>query len=441
MIEPTCLQQVDTAHKDATAEAHVLAVQLQALSSRISAVIEIAAALNRSLNLDDILAVIKQQAKWLLDFNYCSLLLANADGSKRLSVLFGHPTTGGDHQAIYTLFEQTMTTRRPHLLQAAADPMPATAFQSWLTMPIEGEGQLWGAIGFASLYANHYAQDDLRIAHLLAVQLANAIRNAHHFTEINGLYHKLAQAYQELQRAEELRGDMMHMVVHDLRNPLTVINISLDLLQEMLQQQQVPDRAQSIDRAKRASGHMSNLINDMLDFGKLENQEYRPNFTLFSLTELLTELAAEWQLHAGKEQKAFQLECAPDPLRIVADLRLIRRVLDNLLSNAFKFTLPGDRISLGARPHDEGVEVYVTDNGVGIPTAYLQRIFDKFFQVTGTNGEPLSPGTGLGLAFCKLAVAVHGGTIWVESEEQQGSAFRFTVPNRTHRHGQCALHT
>lgn len=429
MTELACPQQVDMPHKDATTEAQLLAVQLQALSSRISAVIEMAAALNRSLKLDDILAVVKQQAKWLLDFHYCSLLLANADGSKRLSVLFGHATAAGDHQAIYALLERTMTSQRPHLLQAGAEPIPAPAFQSWLTMPIEGEGQVWGAIGFASLYANHYSQDDLRIAHLLAMQLANAIRNAYHFAEINGLYSKLAQAYQELQRAEELRDDMMHMVVHDLRNPLNVINISLDLLQEILHQHQVPDRFQSIDRSKRASGHMSNLINDMLDFSKLENQEYRPNFTLFPLTALLTELAAEWQLRAGKEQKVLQIECGPDPLRVVADLRLIRRVLDNLLSNAFKFTLPGDLICLGTRPHHDGVEVYVTDNGVGIPAAYQQRIFDKFFQVTATTGEPFSPGAGLGLAFCKLAVAVHGGAIWVESQEQQGSAFRFTLPN------------
>jgi len=428
MSEPACPPQVDAPSQDATTQAQLLAVQLQALSSRISAVIEISAALNRSLKLADILAVIKQQVKWLLDFHYGGLLLVDLDGVNRFNVLFSNESSADDHQAMRTILEQTMATQRPQLRQVGAEFVPVTAFQSWLTMPIESEGQLWGALGFASLYAAHYAQDDLRIAHLLAIQLANAIRNATHFAEINSLYSKLTQTYQELQRAEERRDDMMHMVVHDLRNPLNVINISLDLLRDLLQQQQVVDRFQSIDRARRASGHMSNLINDMLDFSKLEDQEYHAHFTLFPLTDLLTELATEWQLYASKEQKQLQLEWASDLPQIAADLRLIRRVLDNLLSNAFKFTLPGDTICLGARARLDGIEVYVTDSGPGIPVAYQQRIFDKFFQVTTMHGEPFSPGAGLGLAFCKLAVAVHGGAIWVESQEQQGSTFRFTLP-------------
>lgn len=443
MTVSACPTQVEgTIHKakpqGLPTAAHTLAIQLQALSSRISAVNEIAAAINRSLNLDDILGVVKSQAKWLLDFNHCSICLYDGDGVEQTILLFGDETSACSRPSINALLALTTTTKRPQLLQGGAASRPATSwpdtiwpatiYQSWLTMPIESEDHVWGAIAFASLYAHHYSQEDLRIVHLLALQLANAIRNANRFAEINHLYGKLAHTYQELQRSEELRADMMHMIVHDLRNPLSVINISLELLHDLLRQSTVVDRYQNIERAQRASRHMSGLIDDLLDFSKLENNEYQLTLALITIPPLLEELAAAWQLHATKERKQLRLEIMPDLAPIAVDVRLVRRVLDNLLGNAFKFTAANDTITLGANAHPTGLELYVADSGTGIPAAYHQRIFDKFFQVKAVDGESFNAGSGLGLAFCKLIVEAHGGTIWVESPGQGGSTFRFTLP-------------
>lgn len=399
-----------------------LSIQLQALSSRINAVNEIAAALNHSLQLDDILTVVKQQAKWLLDFQYCSICVCGEDGIQQTN--FGFTTEGASSEAASDqarLLELVMTTKQSHLLQGRH--LPPSPYHSWLVMPIESENRLWGALLFGDHRPQHYTQEDLRIAHLVAMQLANAIRNAHHFAEISRLYAELAHAYTNLRRSEQLRDDMMRMVVHDLRNPLNVINMSLDLLDS----KGLADTHRITERAKRASHHMFNLINDLLDLGKLESNQFNLDVALIDFNHLLPALLDDWRTRAKTEQKTVQLQLAPNLPAIDADLNLLRRVLDNLLGNAFKYTAPHATIEVSALADAGHLRLSVRDNGIGIPPVYLERIFDKFVQVTDA-GKPLRQGFGLGLAFCKLVVQAHGGQIWVESELQKGSTFTFTLP-------------
>jgi signal transduction histidine kinase len=110
------------------------------------------------------------------------------------------------------------------------------------------------------------------------------------------------------------------------------------------------------------------------------------------------------------------------------DVELIGRVLDNLVSNAFKYTHPGGQIEISARADETYLFVYVRDDGLGLPPEYRDRIFDKFVQVTDASGASLRKGIGLGLAFCRMAIEAHGGKIWVDSTLEQGSTFAFTLP-------------
>ena len=107
---------------------------------------------------------------------------------------------------------------------------------------------------------------------------------------------------------------------------------------------------------------------------------------------------------------------------------MARRVLINLMENASKFSPAGGTIEIGARPANEWIHMWIQDNGPGIPAAELDRIFDKFTRLRGTSKPG---GLGIGLAFCRLAVQGHGGRIWVESEQGQGSTFHFTFPVAT----------
>lgn len=403
---------------------HSLSIQLQALSSRINAVNEIAAALNHSLKLEDILRVVKEQAKWLIDFQHCSIRLCGEYNTPQTLLLFDAKGTPEQSYSEQTrLLELAIATKQPHLYQEAAMPATTTPYRSWLAMPLESEDHVWGAIVFADIHPQHYSQEDLRIVHLVAMQLANAIRNAHRFAEINRLYAELEQTYTNLRRSEQLRDDIMRMIVHDLRNPLNVINMSLDFIENSS-----ADVHRVLARAKRASGNMFNLINNLLDLGKLESNEFHLDVALVDCHSFLSGLLEEWQAQASTEQKTLLLQLAPDLSSFYADANLLRRVLENLLGNAFKYTAAQASIEVGAQRKDDSICFSVRDTGVGIPPHYHERIFDKFVQVTDAAGKPMRQGFGLGLTFCKLVVQAHSGRIWVESEVGKGSLFTFTLP-------------
>ncbi len=240
---------------------------------------------------------------------------------------------------------------------------------------------------------------------------------------------ELERAYADLRRAEGLRDDLMNMVVHDLRNPLSIINANLGLISKIMAS---PAQADSLPRflenARQAGQRMSGLIDDLLNVDKFEAGELRPSLALLSVSNLLINKAEQYQAQAERDEKTLTARVAPDAPLVMADAGLVGRVLDNLLSNAFKYTEPGGRIELLADREGRALRIGVRDNGQGIPAEFQPRLFEKFAQVTDAQGRPLRQGTGLGLAFCRLAVEAHGGRIWVESTPGRGSAFFFTLP-------------
>jgi signal transduction histidine kinase len=240
---------------------------------------------------------------------------------------------------------------------------------------------------------------------------------------------ELETAYSNLRQAEGMRDDLTNMIVHDLRNPLTSVVANIDLIGKVAQNPNFASASpRFLSNAKAATQRMMGLIDDLLNVGKFEAGELRPVLAPVYLPSLLTERAEAYQPQAEKENKTIRVSASADLPTVMADAGLLSRVVDNLLGNALKYTDGGGQIELGAQLDGRAVRVRVCDNGDGIPLEYQQRIFDKFIQVTDTRGAPLRKGTGLGLAFCRLAVEAHGGRIWVESAPGRGSTFFFTVP-------------
>jgi signal transduction histidine kinase len=240
---------------------------------------------------------------------------------------------------------------------------------------------------------------------------------------------ELAQANAELKAAETLRDDLTDMIVHDLRTPLTTLNLSLDLLERTLQDEsKAAQRQRFVQSANRSAANLLQLVNQLLDLAQLEAGQLRLNPSENSLVELLREKAAVFQPQILASQKHLTL-ALPDNLPPVAlDAGLIDRVLDNLLSNALKYTEAGGQITLRAQQAGSKLIVAVADDGEGIEQAQADHIFDKFYQVRDVDGKPLRRGTGLGLSFCKMVVEAHNGRIWVESQPGEGSTFYFTLP-------------
>jgi signal transduction histidine kinase len=236
---------------------------------------------------------------------------------------------------------------------------------------------------------------------------------------------KLKENYEQLRRLEELRDNLVHMIVHDLRNPLTGISGFLDLTLALEKETLTEDGLEYLQTAKRSTKAVIDMVNAVLDVSKIEAGEMKLHLVECDLVRIAADLMSGMQ--SLKEAREMILNAPPVPVTVVADKDLILRVIQNLLGNALKFTPSDGWIRLGIEPDENRVCVRVWDNGPGIPPEYRERIFEKFGQVEArANRQKHS--TGLGLTFCKLAVEAHGGSVGVESEVDKGSTFWFVLP-------------
>ncbi|MEW6749479.1 MAG: HAMP domain-containing sensor histidine kinase [Candidatus Latescibacterota bacterium] len=243
---------------------------------------------------------------------------------------------------------------------------------------------------------------------------------------------ELARLTEELRHTEKVKDDLTAMIVHDLRSPLTGLTGGLQMM-EVLSQDSSPQRIWEYHgMASAAARRMVRLVNHLLDITRMESGEMKLQLERLSVQELLAEGVEQSRLAADSQQARVELEVAAGLPPLNGDRQLLLRVLDNLIGNALKFTDRGAAVRLSARaaPVGEGPEqvvIAVSDTGPGIPTEYHQRIFDKFGTVEARRAG-VKPSTGLGLAFCRLAVEAHGGCIWVNSEEGAGSTFSVALP-------------
>ena len=238
---------------------------------------------------------------------------------------------------------------------------------------------------------------------------------------------ELQENYRHLQRLERLRDDLTHMIVHDLRTPLTSLMTGVQtvpLVGDLNETQQ-----EMIDIAVEGSGTLLGMINDLLDVEKMEQESVPLDLRPLSASELIGRAFAQ-VASLVRNNDLTLVEDVPENLPSFAgDEDKLRRVLVNLLGNAVKFTPAGGLLTLSARllEGDRMLRFNVTDTGEGIPAEAFGRIFEKFGQVESRKrGRKMS--TGLGLAFCKMAVEAHGGQVGVESVLGQGSTFFFTIP-------------
>jgi NtrC-family two-component system sensor histidine kinase KinB len=232
---------------------------------------------------------------------------------------------------------------------------------------------------------------------------------------------------------QQLRDDMTHMLVHDLRSPLTVIQSSLTSIPAFLEDGSLEGVGRLLDYSQRGVDRVLSLVSDILDIARLESGSMPIKPTQIDLGELLYGTAEQMVPLARQSNIEIRVTVSDDLPLVVIDAGLIGRVLSNLLDNALKFTPRGGRVDLwsasGSNGSSDQLWIGVSDTGPGIPEEMQQKLFEKFTQLEA----PLSrrAGTGLGLHYCKLAVEAHRGKIWFESREQQGSTFVIQLPALT----------
>ena len=258
------------------------------------------------------------------------------------------------------------------------------------------------------------------------VRLELGLRTKQAQQALNLRLEALDHKYTDLLEEERLRDRLTHMLVHDLKNPICAVMGAVDFVRldtpNMTQQQR-----DLIEMAYEESQRLLHLASNILEVRKMRDGKLRLEPKLMAAKDLKRVIEnALMDVGMGMQQRRVHAR-VPENLSVFsADEDIVRRILTNLISNALKHTLPQGRIQVEARGVAEMIEIAVHDDGEGIPLEDVEKIFQDFERSRLTNNTRFD--TGMGLAFCKLAVEQHGGRIWVQSTRDKGSSFFFTLP-------------
>jgi signal transduction histidine kinase/DNA-binding response OmpR family regulator len=245
------------------------------------------------------------------------------------------------------------------------------------------------------------------------------------FTPIEGVGHVLVmQDITHLKELDRIRSEFVATVSHDLRTPLTNILGYVELLPRagpLNEQQQ-----EFIGRVRDSMEAITELIGDLLDIGRIE-AGYDLEMAPCDLMEVIEETVDNFRSQATGKRQDLRWQPPETLSKVQGNTRTLRQVMENLLSNAMKYTQEGGWIAVSAGMEQGYVVVRVSDNGIGIPPAQQPYIFDRFFRVESEETAGIS-GTGLGLAIVKAVIEKHNGRVWVESKPGVGSTFCFVLP-------------
>ncbi len=297
-----------------------------------------------------------------------------------------------------------------HASQLEALALPAElGVRSALIVPLRVRQQVLGTMMALSMREQAFDAHHVQLAQEFAQLAAFAIDNA--------------QAYAMARRANHAREEVLAVVSHDLRNPLSAIAMCSRVLLES-----PPAAAEERDALLATivqSTEMTNrLIEDLLDLSMIEAGRLSIERRAEEVAPIVEHVVQMFIGNASERSIALYEDVSPDLPQVMGDAGRILQALANLIGNALKFTEAGGRVTVCAERHDHGVVFSVVDTGAGIPPEHLSRIFERYWQSRGT---ARIRGSGLGLAITKGIVEAHGGNIWVESEPGKGSRFSFTM--------------
>jgi signal transduction histidine kinase len=328
--------------------------------------------------------------------------------------------------------------------------------RSALSVPLKVKDSVLGIVHLDKLTAcAPFKEEDLQLLALICNQAASNIANAQLFEDVRIANNELrgakeeilrwnleleqkveertseiARKSEEILRLNEQKDELMGMVAHDLRTPITSILGFSDVIQQHIDMGARPDQIREDVRiVGRIAAEMTDLLNDLLDVSKIEAGKITIQRELRSVEPLVLECYHTYCFLTEPKKLQLQLDMenrgALPP--VLHDPRRVAQVLNNLLSNAVKFSRSGDTITVGARYTGDSIEISVTDTGQGIAPEEVRKIFQRFEQGS-TQAMDGARGSGLGLAIAKKLVELHGGRIWVDSKKDVGSKFSFSLP-------------
>ncbi len=424
-------------------------------AARIKKVLEIATSINSNLSLDVVLHEIVHAVSDAAGFRIVLLRVLNDGGSEFQAQAFA----GLSGDAIRKLEQH-------HI--------PKTEFESWLKEEfrvsrsyfISHERKFWDEVDeegvtpelglrqegewhqedvlFVPLYTKdgatigYFSVDDpvdrrlpsretIETLEILATHAVVAIQNASLYERLNDSMVRLEEATERSEEVAELKNKFISTVSHELLTPLTAIRAYAEALLEHVGSTTVEMQRQFLGVIDEQSLKLRHLIDSILELSQLESGRFRMVREPFNLTALTQEVVAMLKSMADAKKISIVVESEATEIVIEANRDLLRRVLNNLGSNAIKFTHEGGAVTFRTTIEGRTVRIQVEDTGIGIPKEGIDRIFDKFYQIDSSLSREY-PGVGLGLTISKSIVEWHGGEIAAESEIGVGSRFTVLLP-------------
>ncbi|MDQ3697492.1 MAG: ATP-binding protein [Gemmatimonadota bacterium] len=318
------------------------------------------------------------------------------------------------------------------LVQVARDEehlavLRGIGFRSAIIVPLVARGRTLGAITLACGEERCFSEADLRVAEDLASRSAVAVDNARLYQEAQAAEAEAEQARAQAESANQSKSAFLAMMSHELRTPLNAIGGYAQLMEEGIPGPVTEGQREYLKRVRRSQEHLEALINDVLDFAKLEAGRLGFEFTEFALAENLPAVVALVEPQTGAKELRFEYRGGDPAVVVYADRDKVLQIVLNLVSNAVKFTAPGSRIAVDWICSRQQAHIRVADTGTGIPPEKLSAVFEPFFQAD-RNVHGASHGTGLGLTISRDLARRMDGDITVESEVGVGSTFTLTLP-------------
>jgi signal transduction histidine kinase len=425
---------------------HDLARSLETRRREAQKLEHITAHINAGLLLDDVLDNVFQDFREVIPYERIGLALLEDDRQAvrsrweksdlpavKLHRNFAQPLAGSSLQTILETGQPRILNDLPVYLAAkpsseATRLIVAEGLASSLTCPLVANSAPIGFIFFSSASVGTYEAAHIDTFQHIAERLSVIVEKGRLVSEIAAQKAAIEQRNAELRRLNDLKNAFLGIAAHDLRSPLSLIQMSAEMLIDHDAQLSAAQSAKLIRDIVRHAEHMLTLLNDLLDMAQIESGNLNLKEQLIDLDDFLGE-AVKWHTAmAAPKGTRLELLQVPAPGEALADPLRLRQVIDNLVSNAVKYSPPGSTVHVAAQRSDSGWRVTVSDEGPGLTPADRPRLFQDFARLSArpTGGEK---SVGLGLAIVRRIVDAHGGQVGADSEPGHGATFWFTLPD------------